>query len=62
MTSSSGAAPSERTTVTRYPNRGHYDRATIDDALDAGLISHLAMAQDGVPRLIPTWIAEAASR
>lgn len=46
-------APSERTTVTRYPNRGHYDRAAIDDALDAGLISHLAMAQNETPRLIP---------
>lgn len=53
MSASSDAAPSERTAVTRYPGRGHYDRATIDDALDAGLISHLATVQDGSPRLVP---------
>jgi len=47
-------APSERTTVTRYPQRARYDRHTIDGVLDSGLISHLAMVTaGGSPRMIP---------
>jgi len=46
--------PSERTRVRRLPERGAYDRATIDAILDEALICHLAWVQDGEPRVIPT--------
>ncbi len=47
--------PSERTRVRRLPERGVYDRATIDAILDEALICHLAwVADDGSPRVIPT--------
>ena len=48
-------APSERTRVHRLPERGDYDRATIDQILDEALICHVAwVTDDGEPRLIPT--------
>jgi nitroimidazol reductase NimA-like FMN-containing flavoprotein (pyridoxamine 5'-phosphate oxidase superfamily) len=46
--------PSERTRVHRLPERGVYDRATIDATLDEALICHLAYVVDGEPRVIPT--------
>ena len=46
--------PSERTRVRRLPERGVYDRDTIDAILDEALICHLAWVQDGEPRVIPT--------
>jgi uncharacterized protein len=50
----SAAPPSERTRVRRLPERGVYDRDTIDAILDEALICHLAYVQDGEPRVIPT--------
>ncbi len=48
-------APSERTRVHRLPERGVYDRATIDPILDEALICHVAwVTADGEPRVIPT--------
>jgi uncharacterized protein len=48
-------APSERTRVRRIPERGIYDRATIDEILDEALICHVAwVTADGTPHLIPT--------
>ena len=47
-------APSARTQVKRLPERGRYDRETIDAILDEALICHLAWIQDGSPRIIPT--------
>ena len=48
-------APSERTRVHRHPERGDYDRATIDAILDEALLCHLAwVTPDGEPRVIPT--------
>ncbi|MGZ5305443.1 MAG: pyridoxamine 5'-phosphate oxidase family protein [Actinomycetota bacterium] len=48
-------APSERTRVHRHPERGAYDRATIDAILDEALICHLAwVSAEGGPRVIPT--------
>jgi uncharacterized protein len=49
-----GGPPSERTRVRRLPERGAYDRETIDAILDEALICHLAWVQDGEPRVIPT--------
>lgn len=50
-----GSTP--RTRVRRLPERGHYDRATIDAILDEGLIGHLGFAVDGQPFVIPTLYA-----
>lgn len=48
-------APSNRTRVRRLPERGDYDRGTIDRILDEALICHVAWVTDeGEPRLIPT--------
>ncbi|HLA93841.1 MAG TPA: pyridoxamine 5'-phosphate oxidase family protein [Actinomycetota bacterium] len=46
--------PSERTRVRRLPERGVYDRATIDAIVDEALICHLAYVIDAEPRVIPT--------
>ncbi len=55
-----GTPPSERTRVRRLPERGTYDRATIDTILDEALICHLAwVTDDGYPRVIPTIHARA---
>src|SRR5437773_6794021 len=47
-------APTPRTQVKRLPERGRYDRETIDAILDEALFCHLAWVQDGSPRVIPT--------
>ena len=46
--------PSERTQVKRHPERGVYDRGTIDAILDEALICHVAYVEDGHPAVIPT--------
>ena len=46
--------PLERATVKRLPERGHYDRETIDSVLDEALICHLAFGTDHGPVAIPT--------
>ena len=38
----------------RHPERGAYDRATIDSILDEALICHLGFVADGRPFVIPT--------
>ena len=53
-TTERAAPPSERARVRRLPERGAYDRDTIDAILDEALICHLAWVQDGEPRVIPT--------
>jgi uncharacterized protein len=45
---------SPRSTVHRHPERGRYDRATIDPILDEGLVCHLGFVSDGQPMVIPT--------
>lgn len=47
-------APSDRTRVKRLPDRGHYDRATIDAILDAMPLAHVAYVLDGAPVVTPT--------
>jgi uncharacterized protein len=51
--------PSDRTRVRRIPERGVYDRETIDAILDEALICHLAHVIDGEPRVTPTIHARA---
>jgi nitroimidazol reductase NimA-like FMN-containing flavoprotein (pyridoxamine 5'-phosphate oxidase superfamily) len=46
--------PTQHTTVKRHPERGDYDRATIDSILDEALICHLGFVADGRPFVIPT--------
>ena len=43
----------------REPQRGRYDRETIDAILDEALVSHLGFAVDGRPYVIPTLHARA---
>ncbi len=43
-----------RNQVKRVPDRGHYDRETIYEILDAGFLCHAGFAIDGQPFVIPT--------
>ena len=47
-------APTDRAQVKRLPERGRYDRETVDAILDEALFCHLAWVQDGSPRVVPT--------
>lgn len=49
-------APSDRTRVRRVPDRGRYDRATIDAILDAAVTGHVAWVADGQPYATPTLV------
>ena len=50
-------ARSGRTTVRRHPERGRYDRETVEAILDEALICHLGVTVDGNPHVIPTMYA-----
>lgn len=39
--------------IRRAPDRARYDRATIDDIVDAALIAHVGTIRDGAPVVIP---------
>lgn len=52
--SSSKSMPSARTRVIREPHRGVYDRDTVNQILDEGLICHIGFVADGQPYVIPT--------
>jgi nitroimidazol reductase NimA-like FMN-containing flavoprotein (pyridoxamine 5'-phosphate oxidase superfamily) len=43
-----------RTRVKREPQRGRYDRETIDAILDEALLSHVGFVHEGQPFVIPT--------
>src|SRR3954452_577275 len=51
-----------RTKLTRVPQRGSHDLATIHAILDEALIGHVAWVQDGRPAVIPTLIARDGDR
>ena len=54
---------SDRTRVRREPQRGHYDRATLDAILDAGLVAHVGFAgKDGHPYVLPMLYARDGDR
>jgi nitroimidazol reductase NimA-like FMN-containing flavoprotein (pyridoxamine 5'-phosphate oxidase superfamily) len=44
----------DRIRVKREPERGRYDRETIDAILDEALVSHLGFSVEGQPFVIPT--------
>jgi nitroimidazol reductase NimA-like FMN-containing flavoprotein (pyridoxamine 5'-phosphate oxidase superfamily) len=47
--------PSERTTLRRVPDRGRYDRDTIDGILDEAYLCHVGLVDpEGRPFVIPT--------
>jgi nitroimidazol reductase NimA-like FMN-containing flavoprotein (pyridoxamine 5'-phosphate oxidase superfamily) len=46
--------PTQRTKVKRHPERGEYDRSTIDAILDEALICHVGFVVDDQPYVIPT--------
>jgi uncharacterized protein len=56
------AAPSPRTRVRRVPDRGAYERDTIDAILDETLVSHIGFVHDGAPVVIPTLHARLGDR
>jgi nitroimidazol reductase NimA-like FMN-containing flavoprotein (pyridoxamine 5'-phosphate oxidase superfamily) len=43
--------------VRRQPDRGHYDRASVDAALDDGLVAHVAFVEAGQPFCVPMMYA-----
>jgi len=49
--------PSDRTKVKRLPDRGHYDRETINAILDEALVCHVGFVVDAQPYVIPTGFA-----
>jgi len=46
--------PSRRARVRRLPERGRYDRATVDSILDEGFVCHLGVCSPDGPVVIPT--------
>ncbi len=48
--------------VQRHPERGIYDRASIDAILDEGLVGHVGFTHDGRPVVIPTLYARDGDR
>ncbi len=67
-----GQPASDRVRVRRKPERGRYDRSTIDAILDAAIVGHVGWILDGQPYVTPTaiwrtgdglyWHGSAASR
>ena len=49
--------PTSRTKVRRLSKRAVYDKATVHEILDAGLLCHVGCVQDGEPFVIPTLYA-----
>lgn len=47
------------TQVRRHPERGAYDRETVDAILDAGFLCHVGFVLDGQPYVIPMLHARA---
>ena len=46
--------PTPRTRVVREPDRGAYDRATVNSILDEAFLCHIGFVADGQPYVIPT--------
>ncbi len=47
-------SPTDRTQVRRLPKRGRYDRETVHQILDTGIVCHVGFNVDGQPYVIPT--------
>lgn len=46
--------PTKKTKVKRAPKRAHYDRQTVYEILDAGLVAHIGYVFDGHPYVTAT--------
>lgn len=46
--------PTDRTTLTRLPKRGCYDREALYQILDEGFVCHVGFVREGRPFVIPT--------
>jgi uncharacterized protein len=55
-------APTDRTRVRRVPQRGAYERETIEAILDETLISHVGFVHEEQPVVIPTLHARLGDR
>jgi nitroimidazol reductase NimA-like FMN-containing flavoprotein (pyridoxamine 5'-phosphate oxidase superfamily) len=53
---------SPRTRVKRLPERGAYDRETVNSILDEGLVCHVAIAAEGQPFVMPMTYARCGDR
>jgi nitroimidazol reductase NimA-like FMN-containing flavoprotein (pyridoxamine 5'-phosphate oxidase superfamily) len=64
MRDPSGATPppSDRVRVRRKPDRGHYDRATIDAILDQAIVGHVGYVVDGQPYVTTTSVWRTGDR
>lgn len=51
---SNNPMPTARTRVVREPDRGVYDRETLNSILDEGFLCHIGFVLDGQPYVIPT--------
>jgi nitroimidazol reductase NimA-like FMN-containing flavoprotein (pyridoxamine 5'-phosphate oxidase superfamily) len=47
----------DRTRVTRLPDRQVVDRQVLHEVLDAGLVAHVGVVRDGVPVILPVGYA-----
>jgi uncharacterized protein len=54
--------PSDRTRVRRVPQRGAYERETVEAILDETLVSHVGFVHEGQPVVIPTLHARLGDR
>jgi uncharacterized protein len=54
--------PPDRVRVRRAPEKGRYDRATIDAALDRALVAHVALVDGDQPCCIPMLHARVGDR
>jgi nitroimidazol reductase NimA-like FMN-containing flavoprotein (pyridoxamine 5'-phosphate oxidase superfamily) len=54
--------PGTRLRLRRLPERGRYDRETIDAILDEALFCHVGFVEDGQPFVIPTIHARVGDR
>jgi nitroimidazol reductase NimA-like FMN-containing flavoprotein (pyridoxamine 5'-phosphate oxidase superfamily) len=55
-------APTQRTTLIRRPDRGTYDRSSVNAILDEALICHVGFSVDGQPFVLPTTHARVDDR
>ena len=54
--------PTSHTTLRRLPQRGSFDRATVNAILDEGFICHVGFMAEGRPFVIPTSYARAGEQ
>jgi len=57
MTQLPAPGSTERTRVRRLPDKAVTDRAALHQVLDAGLVAHLAVVDDGQPYVVPVGYA-----